>query len=230
MNFFQLSELWGLIILLVIVIRAVAIHHIPKLLLCILWAVVALCLLITLFIEFPLVECTTTKTTIWFIGSSVGLFYFSISYIQYKKKLRRSISNNTLMIQEWMGTHKLRRKYEVRISTQITSSSVSGILHPIILLPQKFNQENAVNLQKELTCQYVHIQYFDPVIKFLFAIVLCIYWFNPLIWVMCILANRDIDLFCETCAISSMSETGKFSYALFLINNSNDKTSTGNHM
>ena len=53
--------------------------------------------------------------------------------------------------------------------------------------------------------------------KILFAAVLCIHWFNPLVWVMYVLANRDIELSCDAWVIRMMGEKNRSSYALMLI-------------
>lgn len=224
MNLFQLSKFWWSIILIIIVIRAVIVHYIPKLFLCVLWIIMALCLLITLFFKFPLVEFYRLKNTIWLIGLSIGLFSFLFSYVRYRKKLKQSIPNKSLIIQEWITLHKLIRNYEVRMSA-ITFPSSFGILHPVILLPQNFNLKSVTDIQNELAGQYMRIRCFDPIIKLLFALVLCIYWFNPLMWIMYILANRDMDSFYETYIISNVNNTEKFSYAIFLIRKYGDKNS-----
>lgn len=68
-----------------------------------------------------------------------------------------------------------------------------------------------------LTHEYVHIRRFDAITKILFAAVLCIHWFNPLAWVMYVLANRDVELSCDALVIRMMGEKNRSSYALMLI-------------
>ena len=68
-----------------------------------------------------------------------------------------------------------------------------------------------------LTHEYVHIRRFDAITKILFAAVLCIHWFNPLVWVMYVLANRDVELSCDAWVIRMMGAKNRSSYALMLI-------------
>ena len=45
----------------------------------------------------------------------------------------------------------------------------------------------------------------------------CVHWFNPLVQVMYVLANRDIELSCNETVVKSFGETVKSTYALILI-------------
>lgn len=46
---------------------------------------------------------------------------------------------------------------------------------------------------------------------------LCIHWFNPLVWCMYILCNRDIELACDERVVHQFGENTKSTYALILI-------------
>lgn len=47
--------------------------------------------------------------------------------------------------------------------------------------------------------------------------VLCVHWFNPLVWAMYILANRDIELSCDEAVVRLFGENTKAAYARTLI-------------
>lgn len=53
--------------------------------------------------------------------------------------------------------------------------------------------------------------------KLLFAFTLCAHWFNPFVWVMYVLANRDIELSCDETVVQEFGETMKSAYAMTLI-------------
>ena len=63
----------------------------------------------------------------------------------------------------------------------------------------------------------MHIQRFDSITKFVLIVTLCVHWFNPLAWVMYILANRDIELSCDEAVIRYFGESTKATYAQALI-------------
>lgn len=53
--------------------------------------------------------------------------------------------------------------------------------------------------------------------KCLLAASLCVHWFNPLVWVMYVLANRDIEISFDEAVVKTFGETTKAAYALSLI-------------
>ena len=70
---------------------------------------------------------------------------------------------------------------------------------------------------KNVLChELAHIKRFDALFKTVIAACAAAHWFNPLVWVMFVLANRDIELACDKTAL----RCGKASpedYAMSLI-------------
>ena len=87
----------------------------------------------------------------------------------------------------------------------------------MILLPKKFDRSDETALQYVLAHEYIHIRRFDAITKILFAATLCVHWFNPLVWVMYVLANRDVELSCDGCVLRMLGEKEKSAYARALI-------------
>lgn len=49
------------------------------------------------------------------------------------------------------------------------------------------------------------------------AAALCVHWFNPAVWAMYILFNRDIELYCDESVVRQFGDDSKVSYAKALI-------------
>ena len=260
MSLFQMSVAGGVLILFIVVIRALAIHRLPKTTFLALWMIAALRLLLPFSIPLPFnihigldvfsdvvqelpsgnigsplpgeslpsydtgaaapspaTEHISTFEILWLVGVLLLALYFFISYFRSMQKFRMSIPDNTPYIREWLTTHQITRSIEARSSDLISSPLTYGILHPVILLPKKLDRNDQAALKYVLTHEYVHIRRFDAITKILFAAVLCIHWFNPFVWVMYVLANRDIELSCDAWVIRMMGEKNRSSYALMLI-------------
>lgn len=67
----------------------------------------------------------------------------------------------------------------------------------MILLPATMDRQDFATLQLVLTREWVHIRRFDALTKLLFAAALTVHWFNPLVWVLFFLGNRDLELSCD---------------------------------
>lgn len=247
-------------ILFIVVIRALAIHRLPKTTFLALWMIAALRLLLPLSIPMPfkihidldvfsdvvqklpsgniastlpgdsppsydigtavpspVTERISIFVMLWLVGALLLVLYFSISYLRSMRKFRMSIPDNTPYIQNWLTAHQISRPLVVRSSDLISSPLTYGILHPVILLPKKLDRNDQAALKYVLTHEYVHIRRFDAITKILFAAVLCIHWFNPLVWVMYVLANRDTELSCDAWVIRMTGVKNRSSYALMLI-------------
>ena len=260
MSLFQMSVAGGVLILFIVLIRALAIHRLPKTTFLALWMIAALRLLLPFSIPLtfnihigldvfsdvvqelpsgniastlpgdsppsydigtavpsPATEHISTFEILWLVGVLLLAIYFSISYFRSMRKFRMSIPDNTPYIQNWLTAHQISRPLAVRSSDLISSPLTYGILHPVILLPKKLDRNDQVALKYVLTHEYVHIRRFDAITKILFAAVLCIHWFNPFVWVMYVLANRDMELSCDAWVIRMMGAKNRSSYALMLI-------------
>ena len=255
-----MSVAGGVLILFIVVIRALAIHRLPKTTFLALWMIAALRLLLPLSIPMPFkihidldvfsdvvqklpsgnigfpipgesrhaydtgavvsspaAERISIFVILWLVGVLLLALYFSISYLRTMRKFRMSVPDNTPYIREWLNAHQIVRPIEVRSSDLISSPLTYGILHPVILLPKKLDRNDQAALQYVLTHEYVHIRRFDAITKILFAAVLCIHWFNPLVWGMYVLANRDTELSCDAWVIRMTGVKNRSSYALMLI-------------
>ena len=262
MSLFQMSLAGGALILFIVVVRALAIHRLPKTTFLVLWMIAALRLLLPFSIPLPLnisigfeaipeviqeipsltesfgydlpkeivpsfdadsvtpspaTEPISPFMVLWLTGVLMLALYFSISYFRSMRKFRMSIPDKTPYIQNWLTAHKIVRPIEVRSSDLISSPLTYGILHPVILLPKKLDRNDQVALKYVLAHEYGHIRRFDAITKIFFATVLCIHWFNPLVWVMYVLSNRDMELSCDAWVIRMIGEKNRSSYALTLI-------------
>ena len=92
-----------------------------------------------------------------------------------------------------------------------------GVFHPVILMPKQTDWKNINQLRYIFSHEYVHIYRFDTIAKLIATYALCIHWFNPLVWVMYILFNRDIELACDESVIRQFGDKSKSAYSLMLI-------------
>ena len=65
--------------------------------------------------------------------------------------------------------------------------------------------------------EYVHIRRLDMLTKLIMIAAVCIHWFNPLVWVMYILFNRDLELSCDETVVRRFGMDIKSVYATALI-------------
>ena len=153
----------------------------------------------------------------WAAGAVLFALYFSISYLRAQTEFRMSLPVIHPFLERWLACHPLRRTISIRQDDRISSPLTYGILHPVILLPRQNLSLPQETLDCILTHEYVHIRRFDCLLKLLLTAALCLHWLNPLVWVMYLLANRDIELCCDEEVLSRMGLEKRSVYAMTLI-------------
>lgn len=162
-------------------------------------------------------NAVSTWTVVWAAGVLVCAVFFSLAYWKCRKEFQTSIPVGNDFTENWLSVHQQGRRISIRQSGRFSAPLTYGVLHPVILMPTSTKWENTDSLAYVLAHEYVHIRRFDSIRKMVLIVVLCVHWFNPLVWVMYILANRDIELSCDEAVVRFFGENTKAAYARALI-------------
>jgi YD repeat-containing protein len=154
---------------------------------------------------------------IWAVGALVCALFFGFTYWKCLREFRATLPVENDFTKGWLAEHPLKRPIAIRRSDRISAPLTFGIVHPVILMPKTTDWNNEKALQYILAHEYVHIRRFDTVSKLALTAAVCIHWFNPLVWVMYVLANRDLELSCDESVIRLFGENTKSVYARTLI-------------
>lgn len=161
----------------------------------------------------------------WFIGLSACALFFLITHLRWRREYKTALPVADEFIMAWQQSHPTRRKVEIKQSDRIASPLAYGIFRPVILFPKGTEWTNEKHLEYILIHEYVHIRRFDILMKLLLIAAACVHWFNPLVWGMYVLANRDIELSCDEAVVRTVGEPMKSAYARTLIGLEEKKSS-----
>lgn len=158
---------------------------------------------------------------IWGVGAAALGLYFVVGYWRATREFDMSLPVEHPFCGEWLRRQKekmpLRRQIRIRQFDRIGTPLTYGVRKPTILLPNQTLEEQPKTLTYILTHEYVHIRRFDCVSKLLLSAVLCLHWFNPLVWVMYVLANRDLELSCDEMVLRLLGIENRSAYAMALL-------------
>lgn len=135
---------------------------------------------------------------IWLLGIAVLLTYSIITTIRLYKKLT-------------IATPVFENVYERSV---ITTPFVFGLLRPKIYLPIGLSDKEKAYIIKH---EQVHIKRLDHIIKLFAFAVLCLHWFNPLVWVAFILMSEDMEKSCDESVIRQLGSGIKKDYSTSLL-------------
>lgn len=161
---------------------------------------------------------------LWFTGMLLLALAFLMTHLKSRAAYLTALPVENDYIKGWMDSHRLRRPIQVRYSDQIGAPLTYGILWPVLLLPKNMNWKDEETMGYILAHELSHIRRFDALTKWILAAVLCIHWFNPLVWAMYILANRDLELSCDEAVLRQYGHNSRSSYALALVGMEEQRT------
>lgn len=153
----------------------------------------------------------------WAVGALVCAAFFVMAYHKCQKEFQASLPVDNEYVKRWLSKHRICRTIEIRQSGRISAPLTYGVFRPVILMPKTADWDDLDTLKYVLTHEYVHIRRFDAVAKIVLTVPLCVHWFNPAVWLMYVLANRDIELSCDEAVIRQFGEGTKTAYAMALI-------------
>ncbi len=142
---------------------------------------------------------TELLSRIWLVGMFLLMGYGLFSYLRLKLRLREAVYDHDNI---WL--------------CDITESPfVLGYIKPRIYIPFTIPKEQ---LPYIIAHERAHISHFDHLGKLLGFMLLCLYWFNPFIWVGYILYCKDLELSCDERVIKTlgMEEKKHYSEALLM--------------
>ena len=167
----------------------------------------------------PLEMNASSWTIIWLIGMVVAIALFALSHIKSMRVLRCALPiKNTPFITDWLNHRHGKRRIRILYSDQILTPVTIGVFKPHIILTKTLNLSDTTMLSCVLAHEHCHIKRFDMIWKALMVSALCVHWFNPLVWLMFIMVNRDLELTCDEQVIRQMGMSNKKEYAYALIN------------
>ena len=139
---------------------------------------------------------------IWLAGTVGMLSYAGISALRLRKKLAVSVPAGR----------------NIRLSDDIPSPFVWGILFPKIYLPSGFSSDMSDGeLQYILLHEQCHIRRVDHLTRLLAYIALSIHWFNPLVWLAFVLSGRDMEMSCDEAVVGKLGEGIRADYSASLL-------------
>ncbi|MCH5255267.1 MAG: hypothetical protein J1F41_10115 [Lachnospiraceae bacterium] len=160
-------------------------------------------------------------TALWGFGCVVVMLHYLLSYfIFYRKMMKRSESCTnknilvlTIKISNELGLKKIP---EVRlIADEQEGPFTVGFFRNIIVLPNADYHER--DLKFIIRHELIHCVSRDTQLKMLFMIVNAIHWFNPLVWLMRMLVDQDMELECDEKVLYAASKEDRSEYSEVLM-------------
>lgn len=136
---------------------------------------------------------------VWMSGAIIMLGYSFVSFVHLKYRLREAVPEND----------------NVYICDRVESPFLMGIIRPRIYLPSGLQRDAGYELM--IAHERAHQRRLDNIWKPLGYLLLCLYWFNPILWIAYRLFCTDIEIACDEKVIGSLSADAKKEYCNALL-------------
>ncbi len=155
-----------------------------------------------------------------------GMAFRAARLLFSERSMRRAVAHNTLPMDA-----RTRDIYdaccaELGIAHKLPLQSMAGIyspaltvsLKPMILLPANITDtltdaQLACALRHELT----HYRRRDHLLMLLLRLLTCVYWFNPIVWLMKRELMKDMETACDSAVTARLNGTERREYAMTLL-------------
>ena len=147
----------------------------------------------------PAQEIVAAASILWCAGLAGMALYTLVSYRRLSRRVKGAVRIDGNLYQ----------------GAAIPTPFVLGVLRPRIYLPNALSRED---MPYVIAHERAHIRRRDPLWKALGFGLLCIYWFQPLLWLGYALFCRDMELACDEKVASALSPSHRANYSQALLN------------
>ena len=153
---------------------------------------------------------------VWLVCAILLAAYFVIGYACMVRRFRGTRLAPQPSIDALLDRFRFSRDPRICVSSSRRAPLTFGVFRPTVLLPEDLPVRDA-QFQLVLAHELAHIRRKDCLRKLLLTVCLCLYWWNPLVWLMVWLANRDMELACDEAVLRALGPDHKKAYALTLL-------------
>lgn len=174
----------------------------------------------------------TAAAYVWFLGVLLALLIKLLNYQCFQNRMKKNcmrITDNRITTMENVFCARLHISNIPAIyeSAAVSSPMTIGLWNPMIVIPKIIFERNGsavpcmgqdlTNFQLVLHHELIHIARRDLLYKWVYQILLCIHWFNPVLHRIGRQLNSDCELSCDEAVLAELTETGKQLYGNVLL-------------
>lgn len=143
-------------------------------------------------------------TAVWIVGICGMAAWFITANILFLNRARKDA------VETEIGG------IQVRISPNVPTPCVVGLFRPVIYLTPAC-AENDQSRTHVLAHERAHLRHGDHIWALVRCLCLCIYWFDPLVWVAAGQSRRDCELACDESALKKLGDSERIAYGKTLL-------------
>lgn len=133
----------------------------------------------------PAQTAVTAAAALWIAGIAAMLVYALVSVLKIRGRVREAV----------------KYRDNIWLCDRISTPFIFGVFRPAVYIPFSLPEKDA---EYVIAHEEAHLKRHDHILKPFAFLLLCVYWFNPLLWAAYVLFCRDIELSCDEAVIEAM--------------------------
>ncbi len=133
---------------------------------------------------------------VWLGGAVLLGGYFVAVYAVFSYRVKRYARIYSAgygpLLQKCKKKVGVKRRVHLRLYGN--TPMLKGVFSPVILLPRQYEEQP---LEQVLIHELCHLRHHDVLIGFLATAILCLFWYNPVIWLCYSTFKKDTELLCD---------------------------------
>lgn len=159
---------------------------------------------------------TDWRPLVWLGAAALLAAYFAAGYLCMTHRFQARRIPPQPSVDVLLARFRFVRGPKICTTESRRAPLTFGVFRPTVLLPDDLRAGQA-QFQLVLAHELAHVRRRDCLRKLLLIACLCFHWWNPLVWAMVRLANRDMELACDEAVLRVLGPACKKSYALALL-------------
>lgn len=150
----------------------------------------------------------------WLAGAALMAVYLAGAYEVFNRRTKKlplceEAEILTLFQECKEDTGIVSKKITLRCGG--TTPMLQGVFKPTILIPEGYSRKELRHILIHELCHYKHK---DILINMICCAFLCVYWFNPIMWLCFYVIRRDLEILCDEHAIEITGERKEYAKTL----------------
>lgn len=156
--------------------------------------------------ESEYISLTDVISALYITGVAALAAVFVVSDFVFRKRLKKTASQLDIA----------QSKLPIFKTNALTSACLVGVFSPCIYICSSLDEQDC-DVSSIIAHEQSHYNHRDHVWSFLRCLCLCIWWFNPLVWVAARESIKDSELACDESVVKSFSDSQRIRYGKTLV-------------
>lgn len=160
---------------------------------------------------------------VWLAGMVVMAIWAIVSHLRFTRYLRRWAKpvqdSDIVRLYNSVGDQlNVNHRPSLRTCVGLRAPMLAGVFRPVLLLPEESLNEGPDTMRFILVHELTHYKRRDIWLKTLALLANIVHWFNPFMWYMVRLVERDTELACDEAALRQLPPEDHAAYGRTILN------------